>query len=90
MQEVIEERKQSEDNLAQFKKHKLEEFQEVIRSKSDEIEALNQLPVSLAPGVYRREDVQRAAGVPAVLSEGGEAALPTEVPTAGAAGRGVH
>ena len=38
---MIEERKQSEDNLVQFKRHKLEEFQEVIRSKSDEIEALN-------------------------------------------------
>ncbi|KAI6657518.1 hypothetical protein LOD99_263 [Oopsacas minuta] len=39
--EVIEERKQCEDNLDQFKKYKLKEFQEVIHNKSDEIEALN-------------------------------------------------
>lgn len=38
---MIEERKQSEENLDQFKKYKLKEFQEVIHNKSDEIEALN-------------------------------------------------
>ena len=38
---MIDERKQSEDNLDQFKKYKLNEFQEVIHNKSDEIEALN-------------------------------------------------
>ena len=41
LQEVIEERKKSEENLDQFKKFKLKEFQEVIHNKSDEIEALN-------------------------------------------------
>ena len=38
---MIEDRKKCEDNLELFKKSKLKEFQEVIRSKSEEIEALN-------------------------------------------------
>ncbi|KAI6651800.1 hypothetical protein LOD99_5047 [Oopsacas minuta] len=39
--DVIEERKQCEDNLDQFKNYKLKEFQEVLYNTSDEMVALN-------------------------------------------------